>query len=84
MNSRNTTEAHRKQKPELACYESEDDKRFGWLVNTFLAYLQNWKKSIESTPNIAASQKAKMFISWQTYETLQIYIHSTIQLIRYL
>ena len=83
MNSRNTTEAHRKQKPDLA-HDSEDDKRFGLLVNTFLAYLQTWKKSIESTPNITASQKAKMFISWQTYETLQINIHSTIELIRYI
>ena len=84
MNSRNTTEAHRKQKPDLARNESEGDNRFDWLVNTFLAYLQNWKKSIEATPNITASQKAKMFISWQTYETLQINIHSTIELIRYL
>ena len=66
MNSRNTTEAHRKQKPDLARNESEDDNRFDWLGNTFLAYLQNWKKSIEATPNITASQKAKMFISWQT------------------
>ena len=38
MNSRNTTEAHRKQKPDLARYESEDDNRFDWSVNTFLAY----------------------------------------------
>ena len=85
LNVRNTTEAISKQKPFLNPYTSVHDERFEWLTNTFLQYFYDWRASIESRPGMfTANDKAKMFISWQTFETLQMTIYSCIGLIKYL
>ena len=85
LNVRNTTEAISKQKPFLNPYTSVHDERFGWFTNTFLQYFYDWRTSIESRPGMfTANDKAKMFISWQTFETLQMTIYSCIGLIKYL
>ena len=85
MNVRNSLEATTKQKPFLKPYTSSDDKRFSWLVNVFLQFFNKWKESIDNRPgNFTPAEKAKMFLSWQTYEALQITTFSIIDAIKYL
>ncbi len=44
-NVRSLTEFVRKRNQFIKPYESSDDKRFAWLVNVFLKYLDDWKQS---------------------------------------
>ena len=65
-----------KRKPFLKPYYSVDDERFVWLDN-FLEYFRLWKESIEERPgNFTRNAKSRMFISWQTFEGLQVTVHS--------
>ena len=76
LNVRNTVEHEFKRKPFLKPYDSVDDERFAWL-DKFLEYFRLWKESIEERPgNFTQNAKSKMFISWQTYEGLQVTVHS--------
>lgn len=85
MNVRNTKEWNLKQKPFLKPYSSVNDERFDWLRDTFLKYFEDWKYSIENRQgNFTANAQSKMFLSWQTFEGLQITTFSIIECIRYL
>ena len=84
LNVRNTVEYKLKRKPFLKPYESVNDERFAWLDN-FLEYFHLWKESIEERPgNFTQNAKSKMFISWQTYEGLQVTVHSFKEVVKYL
>ena len=84
-NVRNTSEWEQKRKPFLKPYESVTDERFDWLENVFLKYFLDWKSSIENRAgNFTVNAQSKMFISWQTYEGLQITTHSLIECIKFL
>ena len=84
-NVRNTKEHLRKGKPHLKPYEKIDDGRFEWLQNEFLPYFSQWKNSIEKRKGkFNAADKAKMFISRQTYEGLQITTYSLVECIKFL
>eukprot|EP00112_Aurelia_sp_Birch-Aquarium-sp1_P018468 Seg4408.1 transcript_id=Seg4408.1/GoldUCD/mRNA.D3Y31 product="Transposable element P transposase" protein_id=Seg4408.1/GoldUCD/D3Y31 len=85
LNVRNTKEHIMKQKPTLMPYTSTGDERFGWLNNTFLQYFKDWLSSIERKPGkYSKGDKANMFISYQTYEGLQITVKSVTELTNYL
>lgn len=86
MNVRNSVECVRKQKPFLKPYENLDDERFTWLIDTFLKYFTDWKISIadRNDAQYTDNARANMFISWQTYEGLQLTVYSSIELIKYL
>ena len=85
INVRNTCEVILKRKPFLKPYESLDDERFTWLIETFLKYFTDWKASVEIRPGqFTDNTKASMFISWQTYEGIKITVHSTIEIVKYL
>ena len=74
-----------KQKTFLKPYTSVDDERFSWLLNTFLKYFENWKVSTQNRPGcFPNADKAKMFISWQTHESVCITSFSCIELIKFL
>lgn len=80
LNVRSTSEHQRKRKPFLAPYSSLHDERFHWLETTFLGYLQSWLQSTKDRPgDFTANARSKMFLSWQTYEGLQITVHSVIE-----
>ena len=67
------------------CARGFNDKRFDWLLHTCLPYFTNWKESIESRPGIyTTNDKARMFLSWQTYEAILITTHSSIELVKFL
>ena len=85
LNVRAFSEATHKRNVLLAPYRSQDDERFEWLVNTFLQYFHDWKKAIETRPGkFLPTERAKMFISQQTYEGLQITVHSTVEVVKFL
>ena len=84
MNVRNTTECTTKRKPDLKPYSDVDDERCSWL-DEFLDYFALWNESIEERPgNHTRNAKSNMFISWQTYEGLQITVHAFKECCRYL
>ena len=85
MNVRNSRQAIIKIKLFLKPYESINDERFTWLTGKFLKYFTDWKISIAARPGeFTDNARANMFISWQTYEGIQITVHSSIELIKYL
>ena len=84
-NVRGTSEHIRKRKAFLEPYTKVDDPRFNWLQNDFLEYFYEWKESIENRPgNFSMAARSKMFISWQTFEGLQITTHSIIDATKFL
>ena len=84
LNVRNTTEHKLKRKPFLKPYHSVDDERFEWL-DSFLKYFEQWKESIENrSGNFTQLEKRKMFISWQSYEGVQITVYSFTELCKFL
>ena len=85
LNVRSTTEHQRKRKPFLAPYRSVDDPRFLWLTNDFLGYLRDWKESTAQHPgNFTQNARSRMFLSWQTYEGLQISAYSVVEATKFL
>ena len=73
LNVRNTTEDIIKRKPFLKPYYSTDDARFE-LLDEFIQYLKLWKESIDerNDSNYKENAGSQMFISWKSYERLQI------------
>ena len=58
--------------------------RFQFLMD-FLEYLRSWKESIENRPgNFSQNARARMFLSWQTYEGFQLTVQSTIESTKFL
>ena len=84
LNVRITVELQFKRKSLLKPYDSVNDSRFDWL-DDFLTYFRLWKESIEGRPgNFTQTEKAKMFISWQTHEGLQLTVHSFKEVVKFL
>ena len=85
LNVRSLDEHLRKRKPLLALFTSIEDNRFQFLENEFLGYFRDWKESIANRQGeFTANAHAKMFVSWQTHEGLQITVHSIKELVKYL
>ncbi len=85
MNSRSLNEAERKRKPFLAPYKSLNDPRFEFLENDFLGYVENWKKSVEEREgDFSDSERAKMFLSQQTYNGIKVTVRSLVECTKYL
>ena len=85
LNVHSTTEHQSKRKSFLAPYRSVDDPRFLWLTNDFLGYLRDWKDSIAQRPgNFTKNARSRMFLSWQTYEGLQISAYSVVEATKFL
>ena len=85
LNVRAYNEATYKKNELLAPYRSQNDERFEWLLNTFLQYFHDWKKAVDTRPGeFQPTVPAKMFISQQTYEGLQITVHSTVETVKFL
>ena len=75
----------RKRNDFLAPYYSADDERFDLLQNTFLVYLQEWLTVIhQRTGNFSNDDRAKMFISHQTYHGLRMTVHSLVEVTKFL
>ena len=60
-------------------YESINDERFTWLSGKFLKYFTDWKISIAARPGEFTDNARR-----QTYEGIEITVHSSIELIKYL
>ena len=84
-NVRSMTEHVSKRNHLIKPYTSQDDERFGWLKDVFLAYLNNWKESITRREGeYSSNDKERMFISTQTYEGFKISVYSHIEAIKFL
>ena len=72
-------------KENLKPYESVNYVRFKWL-NSFLLYFKIWKESIDNRNdrNYTANAKTNMFISLQTYEGIQVAVHSFKEVCKFL
>ena len=58
--------------------------RFQFLME-FLEYLRRWKESTENRPgNYSQNTRARMLLSWQTYEGFQLTVQSTIESTKFL
>ena len=77
LNVRNIKEHIITRKPFLKLHEWVDDIRFAWLDKS-CQYFKSWKESSEARndANYTENAKSKMFISWQSYESLQITVLS--------
>lgn len=84
LNVRGVMENMHKRKPNLAPYTDMNDPRFSWLEEEFLNYLTEWKASIEAREGFSKDAQSRMFISWQTFEGLQITVFSIIEVVKYL
>ena len=69
----------------LKPYESVDDIRLTWL-DEILQYFKSWKEYIETRndANYRENTKRKIFISWQSYEGLQINVPSFREVCKFL
>ena len=85
FNVRSTKEGYFQRNSNLAPYREVTDSRFQWLETDFLGYFSAWKESIDKREgSFDESARAKMFISWQTHERLQISAYSLIGLVQFL
>jgi hypothetical protein len=84
-NVRSRTEHISKRNEFIKPYTSIDDERFTWLVNVFLKYLEEWRQQTQERPgHFTPQERAKMFLSQQTYEGLKIAVYSHIEAIQFL
>ena len=85
LNVRCQLEGVKKRKPFLMPYTNENDIRFTWLKDVLLGYLKSWKSSVDNrNGNFSKDVRDRMFISRQTYEGVQITIHSVIEVVKFL
>ena len=76
LNTRSLTEGVKAQKDNLLPDSDSYDERFNFL-NEFFRYLEQWKTSVQTRPgNFTASERAKMFLTHQTYKGLVMTIKS--------
>ena len=84
LDVKNTMEYKVKQNPFLKPYTPVDDVRFAWL-DQFLDYIEQWQESIdERQGTFTQNDKSIMFISWQSYEGLQVTVHSFKEVCKFL
>lgn len=84
LNTRSLDEHIVTSKPDLAPYKKDDDARFEFL-DTFERYLNDWKNSVyEREGNFQLSDRAKMFLSHQTFKGILMTIRSFKEATRYL
>ena len=58
--------------------------RFQFLTE-FIEYLKSWKERTENREGeFSQNARARMFLSWQTYEGFQISVKSTIECTKFL
>lgn len=82
---RSFSEHRKRNNPDLKPQTDVNDERLEWLQTDFLSYLSTWKDNINQRGNnFTATARAKMFISWQTFERFKITSYSTIEVVRFL
>ena len=75
LNVSSKNKAIKNLKENLKPYESVYDVHFEWL-DSFLLYFKKWEESIDNQNDRNYTAKTNMFISSQTYEGIQISVHS--------
>ena len=85
FNVRSITEGKRKRKDFMLPYQDINDQQFQWLENDLFNYFQDWKGSTEQHPgNFTVNARSRMFLSWQTHESLKLSTYSLIDATKFL
>ena len=83
LNVRSLDEFNNKRKPFLQPYKLINDSRFEWLFD-FIGYLKQWQESISGREGpFSKENKARMFISRQTYVGLKTTIYSLVECVKF-
>jgi len=83
LNGCHTFECQRKANPNLDPYTDVNDVRFDKLLD-FLKYLNDWKEQVQAKPGYTDSEKAKMILSQQTLDSIEMSVRSYIGCFKYL
>uniref|UniRef100_A0A1X7U031 Transposable element P transposase n=1 Tax=Amphimedon queenslandica TaxID=400682 RepID=A0A1X7U031_AMPQE len=84
LNTRHLEEGKRKRKPDLDPYRSVNDRRFKWLVEDFLGYLDEWKKSVEEREGFSIDDKKRTMLSQETLDGIQMTIYGFVEMAQFL
>jgi hypothetical protein len=83
LNGRYLREGIHTRKPNLNPYSQTSDKRFEWLQNDFLGWLEDWEGEVIKL-NLPKSEKNRLILSRQTMDGLKITTISFISLTKQL
>ena len=72
MSTKNLNETRQKRNPELEPFSDVNDIRLDWLENDFLAYFDEWERSVNALPHLSKKEKSQMLLSKQTFTTRAI------------
>ena len=85
LNVRSLEENQKKTNPFLKPYTNDDDKRFSWIIDQFLPYLNTWKENTQNgLGEFNQNPRSKMFVCLQTNHSIQITVRSTVKAVKYL
>ncbi|KAK3932702.1 Transposable element P transposase [Frankliniella fusca] len=74
-----------KDNRDLAAFTGSADPRIDFLQKDFLGYFEEWKQVVKNRPGIISdTERAKMIISYQALEAVQITVHSITKAIQYM
>jgi hypothetical protein len=79
------TSTRNKENKFLAPYEDVNDWRFNYLLNDVLKFFHDWKKDTTKRPGrFEKEERDKMFISHESYESLQVTIPGFIGAVKFM
>ena len=85
LNIRSLEKHYRKTKPFPKPYINENDQRFSWMANQFLSYPNTWKENTQNrSGDFTQNPTSKLFVSLQTYHSIQIAVTSTAKAVQFL
>ena len=83
--SSDSTGRRNKQNDLLKPYTSTNDERFKFLEEEFLAFFEDWLKDVLKRPgNFSKDSREKMFISMQTFESIQVATRGFIKAVKFM
>ena len=85
LNVRSLEENQKKTNRFLKPYTNDNDKRFSWIIDQFLPYLNTWKENTQNgLGEFNQNPRSKMFVCLQTNHSIQITVRSTVKAVKYL
>jgi len=83
LNGASSEQGKRRANSYLDPYTDANDVRFDKLLD-FLNYLKKWKEQVESKENFTSAERAKMMLSQQTQDGIEITVRAFIGAVKFL
>ena len=84
LNTRSFNEAVKSRNDNVKPFSSADDPRLNYLLEDFLGYFSDWKRSVDNRPgNFTKGERSGMQLSYQTIEGIEITVRSVVECVRY-